>query len=178
MRDLYSQWENSHPVFKHSLHSSVPADQGYTSFNSVSRKSSVSYFVWFSWNTRHFHVILQCKNIADLCWKFEQQDDKFVNLSIDGHFLQQHQHAVLKLVIIKFQASKICHPVVWIVLHRHKLVNPDFVSWHSNFVKSAFAEMYIPCFLRIFRGRVLIFTRFWGISEKRKRNFYLRHCYR
>ena len=36
----------------------------------------------------HFAIDLE-KKLADLCWKLEQLYDKFVNLSIDGHFLLQ-----------------------------------------------------------------------------------------
>ena len=50
---------------------------------------------------------------------------KFVNLSIDGHFLQQHQHVVHKFVALKFQGSQICHPCS---MDSHKFVNPDFQS--------------------------------------------------
>ena len=58
----------------------------------------------------HFAIDSE-KKLADLCRKFERNwMTKFVNLSIDGHFLQQHQHVVHKFVALKFQGSQICHP--------------------------------------------------------------------
>ena len=53
--------------------------------------------------------------------------------------------------------SQICHPVVWIVLHSPKFVNPDFQSWQPTLLNSEYANIHLV-FLRIlFRGRVLVF---------------------
>ena len=82
--------------------------------------------IFMKYSALSYHFALDSEEkIADVC-KFEQLNDQFVNLSTDGHFLQQYQHAVHKFVALKFQGLQIC--LVWIVLHGHKFVNPDFRS--------------------------------------------------
>ena len=55
--------------------------------------------------------------------------------SIDGHFSLKYQHGVHNLSPLNFRVHKFVTPVVWIVLHSPKFVNPYLQSSQSNFAK-------------------------------------------
>ena len=126
-----------------------------------------SVFVWFSWNTQHFYVILQISRFMLKIWATGWQ-----TFQLMGTFYYNTNMWFTNLSHYNFRVHKFVTLVVWIVLY-------TVTNWwtltgeddNQTLLNSAFGEVYIPCFLTIFRGRVLILLWFCGKSEYKKWNF-------